>query len=65
LSYNEAFGQLRDWLSKCDRVRQLDFNIDNRIKDSLRAAIKIGYLPISLDKLKDENSELYGWIPKS
>jgi Primase X len=40
LSYDEAFDQMRNWLANCDRVRRLDFNIDQRIKGNLRAAIK-------------------------
>jgi hypothetical protein len=62
LSYDEAFGEIRNWLGRCDRVRRLDFNIDNRIKDNLGAAIKVGYLPISLNKLKEQHSGLFGFI---
>jgi len=62
LSVDEAYGQIRGWLSKCDRVRRLDFNVDNRTKE--RAAIKVGYLPISFNKLKQQHSE-FVWIPTS
>lgn len=62
LSYDEAFGQMRDWLSECDKIRPLDFNIERRIRDNLVAAIKIGYFPISLSDLEQLNRELYNII---
>jgi hypothetical protein len=40
-------------------TRQLDFNAKVRIKDALRAATRVGYLPMALNDLKSENEELY------
>jgi hypothetical protein len=36
----------------------LNFNAKIKIKEGLKGASK-GYLPISLEKLKEENKELY------
>jgi hypothetical protein len=59
LSYEEAFDIIRDWLNKCGSSRKLDFKPDYLIKYNLNNAKRIRYLPIGLDKLKEENSDLY------
>lgn len=59
LAYGEAFDIIRDWLNKCGSSRKLDFKPDYLIKYNLNNAKRIGYLPIGLDKLKEENSDLY------
>jgi hypothetical protein len=59
LSYDEAFTVIKDWLKGCGKMASLDFNANNRIKDNLKAAMKVGYLPISLNNLKEENRQLY------
>jgi hypothetical protein len=59
LSHDEAFKIIENWLNKCDQITPLDFNTNNRIKDNLKAAMRVGYLPISLNDLKEENRELY------
>jgi Primase X len=46
-----------DWLNQCDRVRKLDFNYNQKIREGIESAAK-GYLPISREKLKEENKEL-------
>ena len=62
LSYDEAFGRMRTWLEECDKVRRLDFNIDDRTRSNLGRAIKAGYFPISLSNLEQQNRELYDII---
>ena len=49
---------MKDWLDKCDKIERLIFNPKTKIKDGLRGASK-GYLPISMEKLKEENRQLY------
>jgi hypothetical protein len=49
---------IKDWLDKCDILEKLNFNAKIKIKEGLRSASK-GYLPISIDKLKEENKSLY------
>jgi hypothetical protein len=43
----------------------MNFNPDDRIKSSLRAALRVGYLPISINDLKLENKELYDLISRA
>jgi hypothetical protein len=59
LSYDEAFIIIKVWLNKCNGTTPLDFNANNRIKDNLKAATKVGYLPIIFNILKEENRQLY------
>jgi hypothetical protein len=44
-----------DWL---DKIQKLNFNAKIKIGEGLKGASK-GYLPISLEKLKEENKALY------
>ena len=52
---------MKEWLDKCDKLEKLNFNPKIKIKDGLRGASK-GYLPISMEKLKEENRQLYDLI---
>jgi hypothetical protein len=61
LSYKESFGTIRQWLLKCNELRRLDFDINQKIKEGLRG-IEKGYYPISRSKLRDELPELYNHI---
>jgi hypothetical protein len=54
----ESYSVIKDWLDKCDKLERLNFNIKLKIKEGLKGAHK-GYFPISLEKLKEENKELY------
>jgi hypothetical protein len=47
-----------EWLDKCDKLRALDFSVNDRIKPNLIAAARVGYLPISFTDLKTENRQL-------
>jgi hypothetical protein len=58
LSKEEAYSIMNVWLDKCDKTQGLNFNAKAKIKDGLRGASK-GYLPISMEKLKEENRQLY------
>jgi hypothetical protein len=58
LPEQEVTDIIRDWLSRCNQLRRLDFNFKQKIKDGIEGA-KRGYLPVSLSKLKEENSGLY------
>ncbi|MDQ3840882.1 MAG: DNA primase noncatalytic subunit PriX, partial [Thermoproteota archaeon] len=58
LPEEEVTDIIRDWLNRCNQLRRLDFNYKQKIKDGIDGA-KRGYLPISLAKLKEENSGLY------
>jgi non-catalytic primase subunit PriX-like protein len=61
-STEDAFTLIRDWLNKCNSLRQLDFNLNYIIKYNINSAKKTGYLPISLEKLKIENSHLHSIV---
>jgi Primase X len=58
LPKEEAYSVMKEWLEKCDNLEKLNFNPKIKIKDGLKGASK-GYLPISMEKLKDENRQLY------
>jgi hypothetical protein len=60
LHYREAFNIIKEWLDKCNSIRKLDSNFDSRIKYALlNNSIKTGYKPISFEKLKKYNLQLY------
>jgi hypothetical protein len=58
LPKEEAYSVMKDWLDKCDKLERLNFNPKIKIKDGLKGASK-GYFPISMEKLKEENRQLY------
>jgi hypothetical protein len=58
----EASNIIREWLQRCSEVRRLSFSINQRINDGLDKAAKGGYLPIGLEKLKQENNRLYSFL---
>jgi hypothetical protein len=59
LTYDDAFNVTKDWLNKCDKIMPLDFHVNTKIKDSLRGATSVCYLPMGFSNLKEENAELY------
>jgi Primase X len=61
LPKEEAYSVMKEWLDKCDKVEKLNFNPKIKIKDGLKDASK-GYFPISMEKLKEENRQLYDLI---
>jgi hypothetical protein len=59
LSAQESTDIIRQWLVQCNTLRSLDFRIiEQRIIDGLDSAAEKGYLPISLENLKEENPQL-------
>jgi len=52
---------MKEWLDKCDKMEELSFNPKIKIRDGLRGAAK-GYYPISMEKLKEENRQLYDQV---
>ena len=58
LSREESYSVINDWLDECNKLEMLNFNPKLKIKEGLKGASK-GYYPISLEKLKEENKELY------
>jgi hypothetical protein len=54
----EAYSIMKEWLDKCDKLERLNFSPKIKIKDGLKGASK-GYFPISMEKLKEENKQLY------
>ncbi|HEY7080327.1 MAG TPA: DNA primase noncatalytic subunit PriX [Nitrososphaeraceae archaeon] len=58
LSREGSYSVINDWLEKCSKLERLNFNSKLKIKEGLKGASK-GYYPISLEKLKEENKELY------
>lgn len=57
-SEQDASNIIREWLDKCDKLRKLSFNPDQKIREGLNGAAK-GYFPIRFEVLKQDNSELY------
>jgi hypothetical protein len=45
-------------INKCDKLEKLTFNPKIKTKEGLRCAGN-GYFPISIEKLKEENRQLY------
>jgi hypothetical protein len=58
LPKEEAYSIMKEWLDKCDKLEKLNFNPKIKIKNGLKGASK-GYFPISMEKLKEENRQLY------
>ena len=61
LPKEEAYSVMKEWLDKCDKIEKLNFNSKIKIKDGLRGASR-GYFPISMEKLKEENRQLYDLV---
>lgn len=57
LSEQEVISILTEWLDKCNKINKIKWRYPQRIKEQLRY-VK-GYSPISLEKLKKENFDLY------
>jgi Primase X len=61
LPKEEVYSVMKEWLDKCNKLEKLNFNPKTKIKDGLRGASK-GYYPISMEKLKEENRQLYDLV---
>jgi hypothetical protein len=62
VTYNDALSIIEYWLTRCNSLCRLDFSAGYRLKCDLRRSAKIGYYPVSIDKLKSENRALYDLI---
>ena len=60
LSYDKSFTILNEWLKKCNSLSEVTFNIESELKTRLKGVKD--YKAISLQKLKNENEDLYGLI---
>ena len=58
MTQQQATEIISEWLNRCNQLRRLDFNYRQKIEDGIEGA-KEGYLPISREKLRDENNRLY------
>jgi hypothetical protein len=61
LPKEEAYSVMKEWLDKCNKLEKLNFNSKIKIKAGLKGASK-GYFPISMEKLKEENRQLYDLV---
>jgi len=55
---------IKNWLNRCNNLRQLDFTPNYTIKYNINSAKRNGYLPISLEKLRIENAYLYNVLAR-
>ena len=60
ISYDKCFDILNEWLKKCNSLSEVTFNIESELKTRLKGVKD--YKAISLQKLKNENEDLYGLI---
>jgi hypothetical protein len=56
---DEASTVIRNWLERYRSLRQPDFSPSNVIRSNINSAMRGGFLPISLEKLRIENACLY------
>ena len=59
ISYDDSFSLIKDWLMKCNELRDLDSDFDYRIKGSLYNAMRKQTLPMRLDTLEKKNMKLH------
>jgi hypothetical protein len=63
-SADEASKIIKEWLDRCNQLRRLDFAY-HVIKYNIDSAKRNGYLPISLEELKTDNTYLYNVLAKT
>ncbi|MFL6360134.1 MAG: DNA primase noncatalytic subunit PriX [Nitrososphaeraceae archaeon] len=61
LPKEEAYSIMKEWLDKCNKLEKLNFSPKIKIKDGLKGTSK-GYFPISMEKLKEENRQIYDLV---
>jgi hypothetical protein len=68
-SFDGSYDKIYQWLERCNELKELDFDPETKINDSLNRAINMGHLPVSFDNplkeprtLKTDNRELYNII---
>jgi hypothetical protein len=57
LSYSQSFDIIRDWLERCSRLKRLNFNIRQKIREGLDRVCNYG--PARPESLRLEHPELY------
>ena len=69
LSFDDSYDKIYQWLDRCSELKELNFDPETKINDSLNRATNTGYLPISFDSplkeprtLRTDNRELYDTI---
>jgi hypothetical protein len=60
INHDECICVLKKWLEECDKLSMISFNMEIEIEARLKAVKD--YKPMSLQKLKTENFELYNLI---
>ena len=60
MGYVDAFNWIKDWASRCNMVRQLDFNMDGTIDYYLKAAMKKDHGPLGFQKLESLHWKMDG-----
>ena len=64
LPYGRCFKIIDDWLVGCNYVEPLSFDARFIIEKNLQAAQRVGYKPIRVEKLQEENPFLHNAILK-
>jgi Primase X len=64
ISYSDTHDIIKEWLNKCDQVKQLDSDFNYRIKYTIENSIRNNFKPIKLETLKDRNKLLYDVLVK-
>jgi hypothetical protein len=62
LPFEESYNIIKEWLTKCDKIRRFDRNIDSFIRNALDRCTD--YRPMRLDTLKERNPEIYSKVLK-
>jgi hypothetical protein len=58
-SADEVSDIIRRWLDRCNQLGRLNFSSNYMIKYNINSSERNGYLPISLEQLRVENTYLY------
>ena len=59
---DQANQSLIEWLERCNAVRRLDFQPRQRVKDSIKTAMKVEIPLLRLETLRSRNPELHRMI---
>jgi hypothetical protein len=62
ISPDQSNQSLIEWLERCNAVRRLDFRPRQRIKDSIKTAMKVKIPPLRLETLSSRNPERHRMI---
>jgi Primase X len=62
LYYDAALNIINSWLSKCEKLRQLDQNFNYMVRYALKYSAKNGQRPLKIDTLKMKNLMLYNLL---